>query len=175
MGNLIDRSIPRDDARPKSGGLTEYVADLRPEGMLYARTFRSTRTRARIVSMRVPDLPQGYAVVSHSDVPGRNRVKMLVDDQPFFAEGQVNYVGEPIFLLVGANRETLDDLLSRVVVEYEDLEPIFDVEESASSAVPPIYGGDNRFSAYSFGASREEMERAFARATIHLEEEYQTG
>jgi CO/xanthine dehydrogenase Mo-binding subunit len=175
MGNLIDRCIPRDDSRPKSGGTAEYVGDLHPEGMLYARTLRSTRPRARILGVRVPDLPDGCFVVDRTDVPGRNRVKMLVDDQPFFAEGEVNYIGEPILLLVGPDREELDRLLSAVVVEYEEREPIFGIQDSLSREKPPIYGTDNLFASYVFGASENEMQRAFREAAFVGEDEYETG
>jgi len=175
MGSLIRRSIPRDDARPKSGGFAEYVADLHPLGMLYARTLRSARPRARIASVRVPELPPGCFVVDRSDVPGVNRVKMLVDDQPFLAEGEVNYVGEPILLLVGPDREQLDRLLSAVVVEYEDRQPIFGVRDSLSGKKEPIYGTDNLFASYVFGASEAEMDRAFREASLVQQDEYESG
>ena len=95
------------DHREKVAGSAVYLGDMRPDGMLYAKTLRSDRPRARIKAVKIPPLPEGYMVVDHRDVPGKNRVKIILDDQPFFAEDQVNYIGEPILLVVGPEKPTI--------------------------------------------------------------------
>ncbi len=70
--------------------------------MLYARTVRADRPRARILSVEVPPLPDGYSIVDRRDAPVQNRCHVLIDDWPFFAEDVVNHVGEPILSPRGA-------------------------------------------------------------------------
>ena len=125
MHKPISRPVARVDAREKTGGTARYLDDLHFEGMLHAGTLRSDRSHARIKNIRVPDLPEGFHIIDARDVPGMNRVKILVDDQPFFAEHEVRYVGEPILLLAGEDRGAVFDLLSGIKVEYEYLEPVF--------------------------------------------------
>ena len=127
MADLIQTPIHRFDSSEKSGGLARYIADIPFEDMLFAKTLRSTRSRARIRAVHLPDLPQGYATIDRTDAPGSNRVHMIEDDWPFFAEETVNYVGEPILLLVGPDRAEILRLLSEISVEYEDLEPVLTI------------------------------------------------
>jgi len=188
----ISQPVPRQDAAGKSSGATPYVADMKLEGMLYARTLRADRPRARILGIDIPPLPEGYVIVDRRDVPGRNRMKLIFDDWPFLAEEVVNHVGEPILLLVGPDRETLDGLLAQIVVHYEDLPAILTLEaadyaprhsehsegshttpprhserseESRGQAAypPPIYGADNCFARYEL--VKGDPEAIFAQAS----------
>ncbi len=51
MKEKVDRSINRIDAPEKTGGYAEYIADMKFEGMLYAKTLRSEKPRAVIKSI----------------------------------------------------------------------------------------------------------------------------
>jgi CO/xanthine dehydrogenase Mo-binding subunit len=174
-GSLLDCSVQRADAHPKAAGLCKYIADMEWPGMLFAGTLRSTKARAVITSIEIPELPHGYSIVDKKDVPGKNRVRMLVDDQPFFAEEEVKYIGEPILLVAGPDRETVASLLSRINVQYEDREAIDSVSEAAEGRKTPLYGDDNLFANYQFGAAEREMNELFSEAAFVFEDEYSTG
>lgn len=170
----ISHKVKRVDAADKSAGTAQYIADMRFPGMLFARTLRSDRPRARILSIDLPPLPEGYHVVDRRDVPGKNHVKVVsLDDWPFFAEGVVNHIGEPILLLVGPDKEVLHNLLSQVIVRYEDLPAILSMEEAEHGSNPPIYGPDNCFAAYEY--AKGNPTEAFAQAARIIEGEYRTG
>ena len=173
MTNKIGDPIIRVDALEKCAGRIRYVADLPFENVIHAITIRSERPRARISAIRIPPLPDGYFTVDKDDVPGENRVRILVHDQPFFADGFVNYIGEPIMLIVGPDREKLVEIASQVVVEYENIEPILTIEEAAAGDKPPIYGDDNLFVDYICG--KGDVDAAFADAAKIIEGEYRTG
>ena len=92
----ISKSVKRFDFDDKIEGKAKYCADLQPEGLLYARTLRSTVPRAKILSIAVPELPEGYFVVDHRDIPGRNIVPIVYEDQPFFAEtASITWTADP--------------------------------------------------------------------------------
>ena len=169
----ISRSVPRMDAIEKSQAMAQYIADMEFEGMIYARTLRADRPRAKIQAIDVPPLPEGYYIVDRHDVPGKNRVKALIDDWPFFAEDVVNHVGEPILLVVGPDREVLQSLLSQIVVHYEDLDPILNIEEAQNRAKPPIYGEDNCFAQYEL--AKGALDETFCDNIRIIESEYRTG
>jgi CO/xanthine dehydrogenase Mo-binding subunit len=166
MGTIGD-STHRPDAPDKIGGRAAYIADMRFDGMLHARTLRSSRARARILSIELPAVPDGYFIVDRHDVPGANRVRMISEDQPLFAENQVRYIGEPILLVVGPDRERIDDILSGTVIGYEELPPVCTIEEAEKS------GSEWCFVSYCI--SKGSPEQAFERARETFQGEYATG
>ncbi|HUV06696.1 MAG TPA: xanthine dehydrogenase family protein molybdopterin-binding subunit [Spirochaetia bacterium] len=160
----IATPVKRIDSAEKTGGFAEYIADKRWEGMLFAQTLRSIRSRARILSIELPEIPDGYTIVDRRDVPGKNRVKMIADDFPFFAEDVVNYIGEPILLIVGPHRETIQRIHDSIRVEYRDLEPILTLEEAERGDRPPILRENNRFA--EFRITRGDPERILEEASV---------
>lgn len=173
MSETIGRPVKRVDAQEKTGGYASYIADMRFDGMLYAKTLRSTRPRAEIASIDIPKLPKGYSLIDRHDVPGKNRVKMILDDQPFFAEGVVNYIGEPILLVVGPERETISGILSDIKVHYRDKKPILTIEEAMSENTEPLYGKNNCYGDYEI--VKGNPDEAFKKAAEIVEKEYRTG
>jgi CO/xanthine dehydrogenase Mo-binding subunit len=173
MMKKISEPEIRPDAAAKTGGYACYIEDMEFEDALFAATLRSDRPRAIIESVERPNLPDGYYIVDKDDVPGTNRVKMLVDDQPFFAEDRVNYIGEPILLVAGPDRAKIETILSKISVRYSDLEPILSIEETIGSGNDPIYGKDNCFASYEI--KKGDIEKAFDNAKEILMYEYRTG
>jgi CO/xanthine dehydrogenase Mo-binding subunit len=173
MGAAISRSVPKVDNREKLAGRAIYVGDLAPEGMLFAKTLRSERARAAIKAVQLPPLPEGYFIVDWRDVPGKNRVKIILDDQPFFAEDRVNYIGEPILLVVGPEKERILELMAAIRIIYEDLAPILTIEEAERGEAAPIYGDRNCFAEYRY--SRGDVAGSLAGARRVIEAEYRTG
>jgi len=173
MKGKIGKSIKKIDVAEKTGGYARYIADMRFEGMLHAKTLRSSKPRAKIKGIDIPEIPQSYYIVDRNDVPGKNRVKMIVNDQPFFAEDVVNYIGEPILLVVGPDKEKIIKILSEIKVYYEAVKPVFTIEEAEKLNTRPIYGEDNCFADYEI--EKGDPDEAFGRAAKIVENEYRTG
>ncbi|MCD6595467.1 xanthine dehydrogenase family protein [bacterium] len=173
MNEKISESIVRVDAHTKIGGQTKYVGDMKFDGMLYAKTVRSLHPRAKILSIDIPDIPDGYFIVDKNDVPGKNRVKILIYDQPFFAEGAVNYIGEPILLVVGPDRDIISQIISQIDIEYEPLPAVLTIEDALLENSPRIYGQDNCFVSHEY--IKGEPDDAFANADKIIDGEYRTG
>lgn len=168
----IGRPVNKQDVPDKISGAAKYIGDYKIEGMLHARTLRSTEARARIKSVEYPKLPDGYYIVDKNDVPGKNRVKIVTNDMPFFAEDVVNYIGEPIALVVGPDKRVILNILSHIKVEYDRLDPIFTIDEGLNTH-NPIYGENNCFADYSF--CKGDIEDAKQKAAYVYEGEYSTG
>lgn len=173
MNSNIGHPVDKLDNHEKSAGSAQYIGDIKIPGLLYAKTLRSTRPRAKITAIRQPTLPEGYFVVDRQDVPGRNRVRMILDDQPFFAESEVNYVGEPILLVAGPDKTEVLRLLRSIEVSYEDIEPVLTLADSEREDLIPVYGGRKYFADYHF--ERGDVEACFAQAVHVIEGEYETG
>lgn len=168
----ISKPIKRFDTADKIAGTAKYVADFKFEDMLYARTLRSTEARAIIKSRKYPKLEEGYFIVDKDDVPGENIVHVVFDDQPCFADKVVNYIGEPILLVVGKDKEKILDIMSKIEIEYEKLDPILSIEDGINPK-NPIYGEKNCFADYKY--KKGSIENIKKRAKYVIEGEYETG
>src|SRR2546428_991729 len=96
--------------------------------MLYGRTIRSSIPCGDITSSRYDFDTAGFTIVDYRDIPGRNVVALIEDDQPCLAEREVRHVAEPIVLLAHADRERL--LAADVHVDYRPGTPVYDFERS---------------------------------------------
>ena len=132
VGRVGDRVL-RDDAVPKVNGAFEYASDLSAPGMLWGDTLRSPHAHARVVSidlsaaLRVPGV---HAVLTHADVPGTKLYGLEFADQPVLAIDRVRYVGEPVAIVAAEHPEQAREALEAIVVEYEPLEPVVDMERA---------------------------------------------
>src|SRR5687767_4209772 len=96
--------------------------------MLHGATVRSTIPRGRIDGIRLDFDTSGFTVVDFRDVPGRNIVALIDDDQPCLAEHEVYHYAEPILLLAHEDRERLTT--ANVVIDYTPQPALYDPERS---------------------------------------------
>ena len=130
VGRIGERLL-RDDAVPKVTGEFVYASDLSVPGMLWGDTLRSPHAHARIASIDVAaavGLPGVHAVLTHADVPGKKLYGLEFADQPVLAIDRVRYVGEPVVVVAAEHPEQARSALGAIVVDYEPLEPVVDME-----------------------------------------------
>jgi CO/xanthine dehydrogenase Mo-binding subunit len=156
----VGRAVPRKDGVGKVTGAARYVDDVTLPGMLYARTIRSTIACGDIAAVRFLFDTAGFTIVDHRDIPGRNVVALIEDDQPCLAEREVRHFAEPIVLLAHPDRERL--LNAVVDIEYRARPAVFDFEQS------PV-----TFKTISI--DKGELARGFAEADEVVEGEYRVG
>ncbi len=103
----IGKKVPRKEGAAKVTGAARYVDDLSFPGMLHGATVRSTIPRGEIRSVRHDLDREGFTVADFRDIPGKNVVALIEDDQPGLAEREVRHAAEPILLLVNEEKEKL--------------------------------------------------------------------
>ena len=158
----ISKSIPRRDHYSKISGAAIYTPDYPDDDLLFARVLRSTCPHAKVIKVNLPDLPDGYYYIDKNDVTGVNAVHIVLDDTPIFIEETVEYIGDPIGMLAGPDKHEVNRLFGEIKVDYEELEPIFDVQKS-----------DVVF--FEFAYEKGDIEKAFAEADKIYEEDFYTG
>lgn len=158
----ISKSTKKKDHEAKISGRALYVDDHVMNGMLYGRLLRSSKAKARVVNILLPELPDGYYVVDKSDVAGINRVHIVLDDTPVFAEENVEYVGEPILMVVGPEFKQVERILHEIVVNYEEQVPVLDMRQS-----------DTVFFNYNY--AKGDIEQVMREADQIFVETFQTG
>ena len=102
----------------------------------------------------------GFTLVDHRDIPGRNVVALIQDDQPYLVEREVRHAEEPVLLLAHEDRDALR--AAEVRLDYRLATPVLDPERSTQVFKEiTIEKGD--------------LARGFAEADLVVEGEYRTG
>src|SRR4051812_22048210 len=98
---IVGAPVLRKEVRSKVTGSAIYVDDLCFPGMLHGATIRSTIPRGRIREIRFePGVPwDEFTIVTANDIPGKNLVALIYEDQPYLASEYVNHLYEPILLI----------------------------------------------------------------------------
>jgi CO/xanthine dehydrogenase Mo-binding subunit len=156
----VGKSVSRKDGIGKATGRTRYADDIVMPGMLHGRTVRSTIARGTVKSIRLDFDTTGFTIVDYRDIPHRNVVALIKDDQPFLVERSVEHVAEPILLLAHADPDTL--LAAAVVIDYDVAEPLYDPERSTVSFKE-------------ITIEKGTVDDALAGAEMVIEGEYRTG
>lgn len=129
----ITDQVKRLDVKDKINGSLRYIEDLVFDDLHYARTLRSTIPKGRILEINYPPLEDGLTIVDASDVCHKNEVAMILKDMPIFADKEVNYIGEPISLIVGRDKNQIIDYFNQIKVTYDIEKPILTLDDSLNS------------------------------------------
>jgi CO/xanthine dehydrogenase Mo-binding subunit len=162
--HAVGKNVPRAEGREKLTGEARYVDDLHLPDILYGRTVRSSIPKGRILSVTLDPAFDwsGFTVVDHKDIPGKNVVAMILDDQPYLAVDRVNHQAEPILLLAHAERARLDEGLKHVQVRYQEEPAVLELD-SATQVMKEIR------------IEKGGLAAGFAEAEVIVEGSYATG
>ncbi|MBV9403967.1 MAG: xanthine dehydrogenase family protein, partial [Acidobacteriaceae bacterium] len=171
---VVGTAVPRKEAAQKVAGTAEYVDDLSVPGMLYGATVRSAIPRGLIRNISFGEgIPwDEFAIVTARDIPGKNVVSLIFEDQPYLADGCVNHPHEPILLLAHRDKNLLARAREQVFIEYDPLPSVFTMEEALSGECV-IWGEDNVFKR--FCIEKGDVESVWKDADLIVEGEYATG
>src|SRR5713101_6045953 len=174
MTRTIGTPVPRKEGRKKVTGQALYVDDLRFDGMLHGVTVRSSIPRGRIKNISFEgDIPWNeFTIVTAKDIPGENYVALILNDQPYLADGVVNHPEEPIVLLAHRDKYLLEEARRNVRIEYGELPAVFSLQDSLAKK-EIIWGDDNVFK--KFLVDKGNVDDAWSKADFIVEGEYETG
>ena len=174
MDHPIGKPVPRKEGRKKVTGQALYVDDLSFPDMLHGVTVRSPAARGKITNISFGgDIPwDEFIVVTAKDVPGANYVALILNDQPYLADGFVNHPEEPVVLLAHHDKYLLEEARRNVTIEIEEQPAIFSLADSLTKT-QIIWGEDNVFK--KFLVDKGNVDDAWANADSIVEGEYETG
>src|ERR1700730_6662237 len=171
---IVGASVPRKEGRDKVTGYGRYVDDMQLPDMLYGATVRSQVPRGKIRKITCgPGIAWNeFIVVTAKDIPGKNVIALIANDQPCLADEVVNHPEEPILLLAHSDRHLLPQAVNAVSIVYDQLPAVFTMEESESHS-EIIWGADNTFKTYL--VEKGDVDRIWERDDYIVEGEYRTG
>ena len=136
----VGLSIPRADGAEKVTGKTEYVADLKPKGMLHAKLLRSPHAHARIKRIDVSKakaLPGVRAVIVAADIPGLKK-KAPTRAHAVLAIDRVVFVGQPVAAVAADELAIAEEACDLIQVDYEVLPAAVDPLDAMQVGAPPV-------------------------------------
>jgi len=141
----VGQSHPHESAILHVLGEAVYTDDIpEAQGTLHAALGLSAKAHARILSLNlepVKAMPGVVAVFTHKDIPGTNDCGPIIHDDPILAEEKVEYVGQPMFIVVADTHDNARRAARKADVQYEELPAILTPEaarDAESFVVPPM-------------------------------------
>ncbi len=152
---VFGKSIKRNEDPRLLTGQALFTDDVHMPGMLHAAFVRADYAHARLGAIDTTAaraMPGVVAVYTAADLgdywqPG----PLLVNPPPVpnmlfnartqvpLAKGKVRHAGEPIVLVIAESRYLAEDAAERVVVRYEPLPAVVDIEHALDPGAPLIH------------------------------------
>jgi xanthine dehydrogenase large subunit len=141
----VGQSRPHESARLHVLGQATYTDDI-PEvqGTLHAALGLSAMAHATISGVdlsAVRQSPGVVAVLTAKDIPGTNDCGPIIHDDPILADGLVQYIGQPIFIVVADSHDNARRAARRAVIDYAALPAILTPQAARAAqsyVLPPM-------------------------------------
>src|SRR5687767_4337028 len=130
----VGKPLPHDAAIGHVTGLAAFIDDLRPmAGELCVGFAGSPVAAGRLQSVDTSAalaVPGVVACYTAADVPGHNLFGLVVADEPFLAEGELLYAGQPVAIVAATSPAALAKARKAVRIDCTMAEPLLDLTES---------------------------------------------
>ena len=178
---LLATRAPRIDAPDKATGRAIYTDDIKLPGMLCGALLQSPLAHARILHIdasRARRLPGVHAVITAHQAPSVPfGVSPARYDETVFARDKVLYIGDEIAAVAAVDRDTAQQALELIEVDYEELPVILDAHQALEQGVVRIherYPGNLSAQVHQeFGDVAEARSKAYGTKSGRLESEMQ--
>ena len=184
--DYIGQSAKRLEDKRLLTGAGRYIDDVKLPGMAVMAILRSPHAHARI---RGIDLSAARALPGVTDAFSAADIDMDLPEIPLrlapfqgferflqrpIAEGKVRYVGEPVAVVVAADRYIAEDALDLIEIDFEPLPAVTTVDQaSAGDTLIHEDAGENMGTRYT--VDRGDTDAAFADAAYTRRETFVTN
>lgn len=171
------KSPARIDAKEKILGTLSYVADDVPADALFGAVLTAGIPHARIRSIDISAalaLPGVAAILTAEDIPGCHTAGWLHGAWPVMVGvgEEILFAGDVVALAAADSKETAQQALKKVVVDYEPLPAVFSAQEALSPNAPLLHPGGNVFAESVI--HRGDMDAARANTCFEVHQVYET-
>jgi aerobic carbon-monoxide dehydrogenase large subunit len=180
-GGYVGQSIRRREDPPLIEGRGRYTDDIVLPGTLYAALVRSTEAHAKITSIdgsAAAGLEGVHGVYTGEETdfatplpmawvpPG---VEVRTPEHWPLARGKVLHVGDPVAVVVGEDKYSVVDAAEQVVVDYDPLPAVTDIEAALRDGSPLVHEPFGTNESHQWGLGGGDLDAGFAEADVVLE------
>jgi len=171
--SVVGKRIIRSEASDRAKGQGLFTDDFKYHGMLHAAVIRSPLARGKIQKIDTKKaLKDDIQIFTHKDIPGKNCIPIVIDDQPFLAEELVNYVSEPIGVVVADERQKARNAAKKVELKISKTDYVLDPLKARNHPSVKIFGEDNIFK--QMNVLKGDTKNAFSECDVIVENVYNT-
>lgn len=185
--NVVGQSVPLREGHKHVTGQTIYYEDMSFNDMCYLKMVRSPVPHGKLNGIDFSEaekVPGFVAALTHKDVP--NNIYTILrligvgpDDEPVLAEDRVRWQGEAIAAVICETEEAAREAVSKVKLDIEELEAVFDPEESLKPGAPIIADTGVNYFIYENGMDHRQVrfgdvEQGFKEADFIVESCFQS-
>jgi carbon-monoxide dehydrogenase large subunit len=145
-GSILGNPVIRREDPGILVGATQYLDDLEIDGLLHVAFVRSTIAHARIEMLEVAEAREMPGVVAvyvsgDLDLPDHHGFVMLPPtmNRPPLARDRVRFVGDIVAMVVARSKSQALDAAEAVIVEYDPLPAVADMEAALEPDAPIIH------------------------------------
>ncbi|MBS3735999.1 MAG: molybdopterin cofactor-binding domain-containing protein [Candidatus Bipolaricaulota bacterium] len=142
--DVVNKSLTKVDGKALVNGKPVFAGDYEYRDGLVAGILSSPKAHAEIVNIDTSKAKKVDGVVSilhHGNVdraPHTTAGQGYPEPSPYDAyifDNRVRYVGDRVAAVAGESREAVNEGLSKIDVEYRELDPVFDPKKSRDTTV----------------------------------------
>lgn len=130
VDRAVGKALPHDSAHLHVSGTAAYTDDLpEPRDLLHLAVGMSSVPHARLgeVDLSAVLATEGVVdVCTAADISGENNYGSIVKDDPIFAAGLVQYVGQPVFAVAANTVDAARRAARKAKIDYDELKAILD-------------------------------------------------
>ncbi len=169
---IVGRRHGRIDGFERVSGGAVYPSDVSLPGLLHAAILGCPYPHARIKGVDASaalKLPGVHAVISSADA----------DANPEWHQGgrifndTCRYEGEPVAAVAADNPYIAADALKRILVSYEELPYVSDMESALADGAPKVHPDGNTVKTDSY--SRGDLKQGLEQAAVQVSGQYRTA
>lgn len=132
--DVVGHGYAHDSAVRHTTGDAIYIDDM-PDlpGTLHIAPVLSQVAHGKLLGIdatRAEKLPGVVRVLSAADIPAHNDIAPILKDEPVFAEGHVEHVGQIVAAVVATSFATAQQAARLVELKIKKLKPVFDLDKA---------------------------------------------
>ena len=132
----MNKAVPHDSAKLHVTGAARYVDDIPiPAKTLHLAFGLSNIAKGKIKSIdlsAVREAPGVADIILSHDLPFKNDVAPNENDEPLLADVNVNFIGQPIFIVAAKSHIEARYAAKLAIVEYTEERPVLSIKDAIS-------------------------------------------
>ncbi|MEJ2867052.1 xanthine dehydrogenase family protein molybdopterin-binding subunit [Actinomycetospora sp. OC33-EN08] len=182
---FVGQSLPRREDEALITGRGTWTDDISPPGVVHLAVVRSDIAHGRITGVdaaAASEHPGVVAVFTGADLRSEFAAgipcgwpvteDILVPDHPPLAVDEVNHVGDGVAVVVATSAAAARDASELVVVDYEELPAVVDIEAALEPGSPLVHEQFGTNHCYTWPLAVGDVDDALARADVVVEGRY---
>lgn len=174
VGSSVGYNVPNRYSPDTVNGRAKYTADLRMEGMLHAKFYRSEVHHARILRYdlsKARALPGVVAVIGPDDIPGTPYLPNCQPQVYIFPKDKIRFKGEALFAVAAESEKIALEAVDLIDVVVEELPHAIELSDAARPNSARLFDFTDNVSPAT-EVSSGDIKEGFAQADLIVEKEY---